>query len=247
MYKAKILLYTILAVFTSISALQAQVALITAVDSTPTLTSPQTADAILNSYTAGGVVHNFDASIAGVIAGTLSTDRSYGNAATPPVDTAAAISDNSLMTGANNVPDNLRYNIGTTVTAAQDVFVIFHGSFSVGFFDINTGIELLDNTGANLGTLSVSGITQSDNFGTADLSRDSGGDLLGRGLWGWSANVTDFGVANLNDVAQIRLNGGGGGVDVHMIGLATAVPEPSSFALIGISAGLLLFARRFRK
>jgi hypothetical protein len=171
--------------------------------------------------------------------GVNSTDLSAG-------DDQLSVTDNRLDTGMVNIGDDSDFSFASSPTSLDQVLFIF----DVGSADGSLNVELIDGLGGN-----VVGTTLSVNFSVAsvaniDFERVDGGGTSTTGgtdaaFVGLALSFSDFGLTSgdLSSIAGVRLDSGGG-LDPGLIGF-TAVPEPSSTALLGLG-GLSLIMRRRR-
>jgi hypothetical protein len=109
---------------------------------------------------------------------------------------------------------------------------------------LNAGQWYLSNT-----SFDNSGTTTLNSSGTATwglfnpLGTDGSSSLAGTGI---KVAPSSFGAQSLNDVQGFGL-WGSGGFDLDLAGFsATTIPEPSTYALLGLGLGALFFLRRRR-
>jgi hypothetical protein len=162
-------------------------------------------------------------------------------------DDQLSVTDNRLDTGMVNIGDNSEFFFAFSPTSLDQVLFIF----DVGSADGALNVELIDGLGG-----SVVGNTITPNFSVSsvaniDFERVNGGGTSTNGgtdadFVGLAFSFSDFGITDagvLSSIAGVRLDSGGG-LDPSLIGF-TAVPEPSSAALLGLG-GLTLILRRRR-
>lgn len=138
------------------------------------------------------------------------------------------------------------FQFGSSFTAATRFFIIDATSVGGGFGDTAT-ITLVDATGAAVGTYTF-GLTAANfgtNLGTIDNANRETNVAITLQTSGTSFSLADFtGTGDLSTATGIRLTNAAG-LDPTVVGIYT-VPEPGALALLGLSAGSLLF-RRHRK
>ena len=152
----------------------------------------------------------------------------------------------SYREGIGNINVGSTFQFGRTITSLDFIFLTDYGTTEPVTF------QLVNSSNTVLGTYSIS-ITAAQ-FGTSDLiasttystvfnSSGSGSDITG-GQRAVAFQLADFvGTGDLSTATGIRLSAQGDGVDPSVVGLA-AIPEPSSFLLLGLSGALLLLNRR---
>jgi len=221
------------------SSVQAAVVPITAVTWDVTVSSPIVEDASLTSITAGTTytVLTGATSAAGVTSPTLGAPY-YSASGTDPVTGVAAIVDGSGLratSGSNGIGNGVDVFFGQNVDGLNLFLIDFGGEDSIT-------IHPLDSAGDLIGDFALA----TTSGGGTDFSPPSismiGAATVTSSLRGIVFNTSDFtGTGPLSGVEGIRLLGAG--LDLNAVGIA-AIPEPSSLALLLISACGMVLRRR---
>jgi len=227
----------LLTAFTS-SAQAAPIA-ITAVTWDVTVSSPIVEDANLTSITAGTTytILTGATTAAGVTSPTLGTPF-YAASGTDPGTGVAAIVDGSGLratSGTNGIGNGADVGFGQNVDGFNLFLIDFGGQDNITIHPLDSAGNLIGDFA--LATTSGGGT----DFSPPNLSVIGAGTVTSL-LRGIVFNTSDFvGTGTLTGVEGIRLLGAG--LDLNAVGIA-AIPEPSSLALLLISACGMVLRRR---
>ena len=228
----------------------------------PNGTANITGNATIQTFVAGGVT--YAPTVGLTVDDPTEPARLWANTLSDPGSATAAISDLDLGTGAlNNGTDSEYVLAGQTFAADTTIFILGNGNGAIGALDAfgnSTGsggttpfgnVSFLDATNSVIGTLSGdfffqdpgTNAVRAPNILSFDYARD-GNPLNGRTVSGaiFSLGDVTFTSGGIADIAGFTL--ASASTDINDVGIAVAVPEPSSLLLLGL--GGLLIARRRR-
>jgi hypothetical protein len=155
-------------------------------------------------------------------------------------DTAqVAINDVFVTTNVFGLPNNVLFSLNTTVNAGDGQYL-----FLTEHIGNDNGITIKPTSGGTaIGSWSLTLDATDYAAITTTLIYDY--DNEGNPIAGTVFNLADFvgGTGTLTGVDGLLIDGDGR-LDPALIGVAAAVPEPSTFALLGLMGGLMLRRRR---
>jgi len=229
----------VLAVLLAAAPAGAAVVAITDATFDAVVANPIISDANLTSITAGEIIYSglVGATSAAVVdSGTLSGALLF--AGTAPTDGLAAVTDGlNATTGSANIGDGVNFFFGQNIDGADLFFVDFGGADA-------TVVRPVDGAGNLIGDFTLS--VQSDGGVAGGFATLTAVGIATSNLQGVVFNTSDFsGTGTLAGVEGIRL--AGSGLDVQTVGLATvatAIPEPSSLALLLVGGFGMALRRR---
>lgn len=204
--------------------------------------------AVLQSLTAGGIVYDTLIAPDGYVGDVEGVLAPVGTVSFPSA--SVALSDLDLTTGSldplgTGGPPTEEYHDFRTQTITNDtVFFLFNNGTNT------QSVTLVDSTGGAISNSLDHNTDLSSTGGEVELSdftfsRTNGGDLANREVAGTIFAVSEFTFNagfGVGDVAGFR--GGGGTFDAQDAGIAIAIPEPASFALLALGSICMLTRRK---
>ncbi|MEM6885811.1 MAG: DNRLRE domain-containing protein [Verrucomicrobiota bacterium] len=183
--------------------------------------------------TASGTVTDFT-SIASV-SGIIGADYVYYGAI--PSSSNIVLIDDRVDTGLLNVADDLKYHFAETLSADHILAVVYNANTG-SYYTQPATLTAYDSSGAQVGSpISIPDISASY-YTTLNLARPTvGSELAGRGIYGFTLPVADFG-GNPADIAYVTQSAGthANSVDMHYIGSAVASGSILTAGVIPITA-----------
>ncbi len=217
----------------------ATIQVMTGFETTPAFLSSGTEAHVLTSITdASGTYTDLRFTTTDDISPTNTFGILYGVNGTPPADGNDALSDNRVDTGKLQVGQFTLFDVSAPVSATDKFFLIFNAGTTV-FFQGPGTVVAENSLGDPLGSITVNEhnspndiVLESDMITTADLARIGASTLTGRPIYGITADISDFGIADPSTIAAFRITGeilenGNGTVDsfdINVVGIAATAP-----------------------
>lgn len=225
------------------------------------VTIDNTTDYNITSATVDGTVHNafvgysvtaYGGSTGGGTRRVLATEN--GSPFTPTNNRAALLESTALDEGfVNIVSMNIQFDTPVVNGTGNDIFLLDIGTGDSLSFTINSTTN--NHVAADFTTSLVSGVsiqlqgspsgsaptdlTSLESFAITFSDSPSNFDVAGLAI-----DLSDFGVANGGTVSSISVSSGAG-LDPLFVG--AVVPEPSTYALVGIGLSVLFGLRRLQR
>ena len=209
----------------------------------------------ISSFTFGSTTYSNLIAPTSVSATSGGSDFIWIDGTTEPTTVPAAIGGLGLDAGLLNT--TLSSQFGQVVTDADMFFILVNQgppSFPAVAI-IQIVVQAIDSGGNSVGGTTTIGDLSVPTDGTnkividRDWKRTGGSTLTSRELYGVAFSLADLGLAGNTTVTGFSFVDGTGGqsgvMDPQTIGLAVAIPEPSSALLGGF--GMLLLLRRRRR